>query len=389
MKPKRMRFFLITALFAATLSAAEESDAAKLWNDLAAKRAQLTGFHQEFTFSRTMRLVPQDDRVWKGRILVDASQNKWRWQSLGANDHVMFFDGENRFLLEDGFQEYVREKGADDPLPYKINNPDWRKAAEIDRGPCTVAGNRHTCVTLRVPLLNGWILWDFAYKPIRMLEGEERVLLDLDTGLLATARVVQLMVSSSSRPVRYTTDTTYTLKSLNIGPLTAKGLFELPSDSMHSVPGLSEWNAKRMRKELVGKAAPDFTATDLSGQLVSLASYRGKPVLLDFWATWCTPCRTDGSSLDKLQRKYGGKDLAIVGISVDEVPEVVKKFLAKYPHEFPVVMTSENEFPRPYQVNVIPTYVVIDADGKITSVEEGDKGFAELRRRLQAAGLSE
>jgi thiol-disulfide isomerase/thioredoxin len=98
-------------------------------------------------------------------------------------------------------------------------------------------------------------------------------------------------------------------------------------------------------------------------------------------------CRADAPELDKLYANYGGKDLAIVGISVNEDRQIVEKFLKEQPHQFPIVLTSENEMPRPYQVGAFPTYMVIASDGTLASVADGDQGFGELRKFLKKAGM--
>jgi thiol-disulfide isomerase/thioredoxin len=108
---------------------------------------------------------------------------------------------------------------------------------------------------------------------------------------------------------------------------------------------------------------------------VSLAAASGKTVLLDFWTTWCPPCRADAPALDKLYEKYGERDLMIVGISVSEERAIVEKFLTEHPHNFPVALTTENEMPRPYQIGLFPTYIVINPDGTLASAVEGEKGF--------------
>ena len=77
----------------------------------------------------------------------------------------------------------------------------------------------------------------------------------------------------------------------------------------------------------------------------------------------------------------------IVGISVSEERGVVENYLKSHPHSFPVVLTSENELPRPYQIGVFPTYMVIDPDGTLTTAVDGDQGFGELRKFLQKAGM--
>ena len=68
----------------------------------------------------------------------------------------------------------------------------------------------------------------------------------------------------------------------------------------------------KTRKQLSGKAAPELNVTDMQGKPLTLAAFQGKTVLLDFWTTWCPPCRADGAALDKLHQKYGGKDVMVV-----------------------------------------------------------------------------
>ena len=118
-----------------------------------------------------------------------------------------------------------------------------------------------------------------------------------------------------------------------------------------------------------------------------MADLRGKTVLLDFWTTWCPPCQADAPSIEKLNEKYGNKNLAVIGISVSEDREIVESYLKKHPHNYPVVLSSENQLPRPYQIGVFPTYLIISPDGTLMTAAKGDQGFGKLRKDLQKAGL--
>lgn len=179
----------------------------------------------------------------------------------------------------------------------------------------------------------------------------------------------------------------YSLKRTSYGATPDAGLFKLPEGGLHEVKKLTPWNAARIKKQLVGNPAPELDVTDIQGNPVSLSSLKGKTVLLDFWATWCPPCVADGPALEKLYRKYSGKELMIIAISVSEERTVVEKFLNKHPHSFPVVLTTENEMPRPYEVALFPTYMVVAPDGTLAAAVEGDQGFGELRKVLEKAGM--
>ena len=114
----------------------------------------------------------------------------------------------------------------------------------------------------------------------------------------------------------------------------------------------------------------------------------GSSGLLDFWTTWCPPCQSDAASIERLNEKYGNKNLAIVGISVDEDRGTVESYLKKHPHSYPIVLSSENHLPPTYQVDAFPTYLIINPDGTLVIAEQGDKGFANLRKGLEKAGMN-
>jgi thiol-disulfide isomerase/thioredoxin len=177
------------------------------------------------------------------------------------------------------------------------------------------------------------------------------------------------------------------VKRLSYGGPADASLFKLPPNVVTELKQFPRWNASVIRKRLEGKIAPELNVNDMSGDPIDLAASKGKIVLIDFWATWCPPCRKDGPALETLYRKYRDRDLMIVGISVGEDRRSVEKYLAAHPHSFPVALTTENDTPRPYRPAVIPTYIVINRDGTVATAVEGDQGFSELRELLEKAGL--
>jgi len=117
--------------------------------------------------------------------------------------------------------------------------------------------------------------------------------------------------------------------------------------------------------------APVFTARDLDGTPISTSAFRGKVVLINFWATWCPPCRAEIPDLIALQEKYRDR-LQILGVSEDEAPvEVVRRFAADHHMNYPVVMTSpelEKMFPG---IGALPTSYVINRDARIVQKHVG------------------
>jgi thiol-disulfide isomerase/thioredoxin len=377
---------LLLTFILPALQAAKENPAAQLWNDLKVKREALPGYHQEFSVSRSIQSA-RTTQGSKRQLVVDAAGRTWKQRSVsGSGDRVEIFDGMSAYRMEEGGDEYVLVKlhAKEEPLPepYKIDELDWGRAKETARRPCEVAQAGHTCVVLAVPA-KPVQLPSNGSSPLKVLEGVEEISLDLENGLLIGAR--SLLVLDNGRS-RYQSSTIYTLKHLNYGAAPDAALFKLPEGSQE-VKVLSKWTISRIRKELIARPAPELAVTAMDGAPLTLSSLKGKTVLLDFWATWCGPCRVDAPALDKLYRKYGSKDLEIIGISVSEDRGIVEKYLKEHPHNFPIVLSTENELPRAFQVSAFPTYILIDPDGKVSSAAQGDQGFGELRKLLKQAGL--
>lgn len=111
--------------------------------------------------------------------------------------------------------------------------------------------------------------------------------------------------------------------------------------------------------------AADFTLSQLNGQELRLSSYRGKVVLLDFWATWCDPCREATPHLVELQQKYGARGLQIIGISMDDSPEPVGPFYQQFHVNYPVVMGNAKTGELYGGVLGLPIAFLLDRDGRI------------------------
>ena len=111
--------------------------------------------------------------------------------------------------------------------------------------------------------------------------------------------------------------------------------------------------------------APDFTLKTLDGQEMTLSKLRGKVVLLDFWATWCAPCREAIPHLINLQKTYQEKGFEVIGMNMDRGDvETVRRFVRSMDIPYPITLTPE-EVSRNYSVSALPTTILIDKEGKI------------------------
>ena len=307
----------------------------------------------------------------------------------GFSQPIRLFDGKDVLSFEEGSDTYVRikasQKGdAPRPTPYDFGQLDLASAKELGRQSCEIQGRPRDCIVFDIPL-KPWMRARSAGHIDRLLEGRMRAILDPESGAMVWSQTVKAIQSQNCT---CSSNVIYTATRVRLDLPADSSLFKLPSASTREVKELPRWSAARIKKDLGGKTAPELAATDLEGKAVSIAALRGKTVLLDFWATWCPPCRTDAPALRKLYERYADKNMAIVGVSIGEDRKIVEKFLKSHPAGYPVLLSTDTDMPRPYQVGVIPTYIIIGPDGSILEAVEGDQGFSELRKLLAKSGLT-
>jgi thiol-disulfide isomerase/thioredoxin len=373
--------FLTTLLMLTVSSAGQTPTPSSIWDQLKAKRQSLGTVHQEFE-SIHRSTTQKDSQESIRSIVVELSDTRWiERQSSGSGTDVTLFNGVDVFTFEEGGAEFVRTKPDKKTVP--LSNPyspevELSKLKQIEERPCNVPGAGPLCVFLEGPIKK-----TPSDGPAVMDNGVAQFLFDAQNGLLLYSRKVRLMQYDKTS---YTSETTLRLMSTRLGKLDSDRSFELPSADMREVKKLTEWDIAKIKKELTGKPAPDLLVRDLTKKEIRLADYRGKVVLLDFWTTWCPPCRADGPALETLHKKFSD-DLAIIAISVSEQRNVVETYLKTHPYSFPIVLTTENNMPRPYQISWFPTYIVIGRDGVVVTSASDEQGVGKFEGLLKKAGL--
>ncbi len=115
----------------------------------------------------------------------------------------------------------------------------------------------------------------------------------------------------------------------------------------------------------IGTAAPDFTLRDMNGDPVTLSSLRGKVVLVNFWATWCPPCRAEKPTMERLHHVFEGQDFVILAVNTENDPMAVREYLGRNPLSFPVLLDNEGRVQNLYGVFRFPESFLIGKDGMI------------------------
>ncbi len=132
----------------------------------------------------------------------------------------------------------------------------------------------------------------------------------------------------------------------------------------------------------VGQTAPDFDLVGKQGN-VKLSDYKGKTVYLDFWASWCGPCKQSFPWMNEMHTKYAAQGFAVVGINVDAKQVDATNFLQQTPAMFDVAFDAKGQSPRSYGIKGMPSSVLIGPDGKVLAIHAGFKD--EERNSLEAA----
>jgi cytochrome c biogenesis protein CcmG, thiol:disulfide interchange protein DsbE len=131
------------------------------------------------------------------------------------------------------------------------------------------------------------------------------------------------------------------------------------------------------------RLAPDFTLPQLDGGELRLSSYRGKVVLLDFWATWCAPCREEIPGFIELQRKYSSRGLQVIGVSMDDSPEPVHVFYQEFKINYPIVLGNAKTGELYGGVLGLPIAFLIARDGHIYAKHMGATNTSVLEKEIQ------
>lgn len=130
---------------------------------------------------------------------------------------------------------------------------------------------------------------------------------------------------------------------------------------------------------LSGQQAPDFALKSLAGKNLRLSEFRGQVVVINFWATWCGPCRKEMPELEKLYQRYRYAGFTVLAVNMDETQAFAERMATRLGVSFPVLHDATQSVSRLYEVDAMPATVIVDRDGKVRSLHRGfNKGTAEI-----------
>ncbi len=135
---------------------------------------------------------------------------------------------------------------------------------------------------------------------------------------------------------------------------------------------------------MANEDAPDFTARvvanglEPSQETLKLSALRGKPVILDFWATWCGPCQAESPIVNAISQRYRDKGLVVIGVNTSDEDGMAAAFVRKKGLSFPIVYDENNRIAKDFKVGNLPTLIVVSKEGKIVAVRHGVTSDADL-----------
>jgi TonB family protein len=322
-------------------------------------------------------------------MLILAPDNRFRQESkTEAGTDLQVCDGQTHWIYSARTNRYSEAAGTPNPIYLFNSQVDLRFLtshllnAEFLRQETLQAGaGEHACDVIQVH-------YERTRQSPNTEFGDVLFWIDHSSHLVWKTRMpVATEVGQSGAKTSSFETTLYTDVQMNLN---------LPADAFTFAPppGATEQNAGRANvppEALVGRPAPDFRLRDLDGKDVQLASLKGKVVLLDFWATWCGPCRVTMPMLNNLFKQFQQKEVVIVGINEGEDPQTVSNFIRKNRYEYPILLTARGDpVIESYLAHALPTMVIVDKNGVIADYKMGSGSSIEEMReklvRLSSAG---
>jgi peroxiredoxin/outer membrane lipoprotein-sorting protein len=345
----------------------------------------------QFEAQVVTRSVSENSESVSGSINISSAilPGRRRLESRGEQfSAIRVYDGETVWEYRTGANQFTRR----DQVSYKppavnpLNDPvDEYKALAEAKGArilreesIETSGSSHPCWVVEVPSRNRPIAPIVERTPTRYWVDKAANL------VWKESQSSKVKVPIMDTLLTNTTTTTYTVARINHS--VPEELFRF-----HPAPTITE--VKEFTAPfggdslLLGQRAPEFTAQDLAGHEVARSSFQGKPVLVNFWATWCAPCREQMPKIQEIQRALADKGLVVLAINHGEPPDVARKYIDEHLYSFRVLLDRDKAIAGMFSVSALPALFLIDRDGNVRAQYNGYNKDLDLREVLRKIGL--
>ncbi len=387
-------------------------DPVALLNEVAQNYARAKTYHIE-AVEEVLRINPQFYEWNESRLkAIQGTGNRFRFQiktGMGSGSWLQISDGKMQWFYSENLGRYMELPASPDGPSEMVRvmgfGGEMDQAKSLTRTLEASASQHHSVIALpdETLSLNGqtyacYVVHDsrqaeFAphkfpnnYERTFWIEKQNKVI----RKVVGTSNAYSLGDDTFRHPVySMVTTTTYPVVQLNVRDPDSEFLFQPPANTKKVAtldpPEYIPRSQPANLSTLLNQPAPpvDFIAN--SGQTISLASYRGKPVLLDFWATWCSPCMESMPKLVRLEQQLRGKGIALISIDEDTDPQTAEQYFARHQYQWTDFHDNNGAILKAFQGKVVPLLILIDSDGRVRSYENTWDGLA-LRSAIAKLG---
>lgn len=370
---------------AQTPGAAQAEDPAAILNEASSVYRQASNLQLKGTKVREQHDEFVDEVVRNPFALVLTRDNKFFQKAQGeAGDVLQICDGEEHWTYLAQTNKYSSAPGTPSPTSLFNTAIDLRymttgllSARFLRQETLDAGGAQRFCNVIEA----------HYERPNQRSEEFGDVLFWIDTQshlVWKTRMPVTMTIGALGAQVTYTETTLYSDARLNQD--VAAGIFTFTPPQGATEQGS---NAPDPRTLYLGRPAPDFTLRNLDGGQTQLSALKGQVVLLDFWATWCGPCRSTMPKLDSLSKKFKKQNVVVMGIDDNEDEQTVRDFIRKNHFEYPILLSSRRDgVLESYSVRGLPTMVLIDRNGIVADYKLGYGNETEDDLRADLARVS-